>query len=118
MTTEKNSNQDLLRAARQQQFLDVIDRDEAEARFRQYLNLSPLGEESIPLATALGRILSRSVISAVDVPGFDRSRMDGFALHASDTLGATAKELTGQRVTLLYEPGEKGNTAVELEAAP
>lgn len=89
MTTEKNSNQDLLRAARQQQFLDVIDRDEAEAHFRQYLNLSPLGEESIPLAMALGRILSRSVISAVDVPGFDRSRMDGFALHASDTMGAT-----------------------------
>jgi putative molybdopterin biosynthesis protein len=89
MTTEQNSNQDLLRAARQQQFLDVLDRDEAEARFRQHLKLSPLGEESLPLAKTLGRILSRSVISAVDVPGFDRSRMDGFALRSSDTTGAT-----------------------------
>jgi putative molybdopterin biosynthesis protein len=89
MTTEKISNADLLRAARQQQFLDVIGRDEAEARFRRHLKLSPLGEEVIPLAKALGRVLSRNVISGVDVPGFDRSRMDGFALRSTDTAGAT-----------------------------
>src|ERR1017187_2143192 len=89
MTTEKISNADLLRAARQQQFLDVIGRDEAEARFRQHLKLSPLGEEVVPLAKALGRVLSRNVISDVDVPGFDRSRMDGFALRSTDTAGAT-----------------------------
>jgi putative molybdopterin biosynthesis protein len=79
----------LLRAARQQQFLDVIDRDEAEARFRKHLKLAPLGEELIPLAKALGRVLSRNVISQVDVPGFDRSRMDGFAVRSIDTAGAT-----------------------------
>jgi putative molybdopterin biosynthesis protein len=89
MTTVQNSNQDLLRAARQQQFLDVIDRDEAEARFRQHLNLAPLGEEAVPLAKAIGRVLSHDVISTVDVPGFDRSRMDGFALRSIDTAGAT-----------------------------
>jgi putative molybdopterin biosynthesis protein len=79
----------LLSAARQQQFLDVIGRDEAEARFRQHLNLAPLGEEVCPLANALGRVLSRNVISQVDVPGFDRSRMDGFAVRSADTTGAT-----------------------------
>lgn len=89
MTRARNLNQSLLRAARQQQFLDVIDRDLAEARFRQHLRLSPLGEEVVPLAKALGRVLSRDVISAVDVPGFDRSRVDGFALRSADTAGAT-----------------------------
>jgi putative molybdopterin biosynthesis protein len=87
MTTVQNSA--LLRAARQQQFLDVIDRDEAEARFRKHLKLAPLGEEVCLLANALGRVLSRNVVSPVDVPGFDRSRMDGFAVRSADTTGAT-----------------------------
>src|SRR6266568_5818276 len=92
MTTIQNSPSTLLRAARQQQFLDVIDRDEAEARFWKHLTLSPLGEESVPLTEALGRVLSRDVISDVDVPGFDRSRVDGFALRSADTAGATDEE--------------------------
>jgi len=89
MTTEENSNRALLRAARQQQFLDVTDRDVAEARFRQHLKLSPLGAEVVPVAATLGRVLSHDVISSVDVPGFDRSRVDGFALRSADTAGAT-----------------------------
>ena len=89
MTTVQNSNTALLRAARQQQFLDVIDRDEAEAQFRKHLKLAPLGEEAVPLPQALGRVLSRNIVSEVDVPGFDRSRMDGFAVRSSDTAGAT-----------------------------
>jgi putative molybdopterin biosynthesis protein len=79
----------LLRAARQQQFLEVIPRDEAEVRFRRHLTLAPLGEESVPLARALGRILARDVIANVDVPGFDRSSVDGFAVRAADTAGTS-----------------------------
>ncbi len=78
----------LLDAARQRQFLEVVDRDEAQARFRQHLSLAPLGEESVPLAQALGRVLASDVIASVDVPGFDRSGMDGFAVRATDTVGA------------------------------
>jgi putative molybdopterin biosynthesis protein len=80
----------LLKAARQEQFLEVIGRDEAEARFRKYLSLAPLGEEIVPLSHALRRVLSRDIISQVDVPGFDRSSVDGFAVRASDTAGASA----------------------------
>jgi putative molybdopterin biosynthesis protein len=42
----------------QEQFLNVIDRDEAEARFRAALSLEPLGVEQIPLTNALGRVLA------------------------------------------------------------
>ena len=56
------------RAARQEQFLDVASRDEAEARFRSHLRLEPLGAESVPLERALGRVLARDVVAAVDVP--------------------------------------------------
>ncbi|MEX2186915.1 MAG: molybdopterin biosynthesis protein [Pirellulales bacterium] len=86
-------------ASDQQQFLDVIDRDEAERRFRDVLRLEPLGEEQVALDTALGRVLSRHVAAAVDVPSFDRSNVDGFALHADDTYGAT--EERPRRVRLL-----------------
>jgi putative molybdopterin biosynthesis protein len=80
----------LLQAARQAQFLDVVSRDEAEARFRAHLDLRPLGAETIPLDTALGRVLAEDVTASVDVPGFDRSGVDGFALRSADTAGARA----------------------------
>jgi putative molybdopterin biosynthesis protein len=81
----------LLAAARQRQFLEVVDRDEAEARFRRHLTLAPLGTEPVPLGKALGRVLACEVISNVDVPGFDRSSVDGFAVRAEDTVGATSE---------------------------
>lgn len=79
----------LQRAARQEQFLDVVSRDEAEARFRRHLRLAPLGEELVPLAQARGRVLAHDVLAPLDVPGFDRASVDGFAVRAEDTADAT-----------------------------
>ncbi|MCU0632735.1 MAG: molybdopterin molybdotransferase MoeA [Methanolinea sp.] len=44
--------------------------------------------EEIPLEDAGGRVLARDVAADVDIPGFDRSVMDGYAVRASDTFGA------------------------------
>ncbi len=44
-----------------------------------------LGSEPVELAAALGRVLAEPVTSADDVPGFDNSAMDGYALRAADT---------------------------------
>jgi putative molybdopterin biosynthesis protein len=74
---------------KQQQFLEVLDRDAAEARWHAVLRLEPLPAESVPLDAALGRILAEHVRAEVDVPGFDRSNMDGFAVQAADSFGAT-----------------------------
>jgi molybdopterin molybdotransferase len=52
--------------------------------------LQPLGDEIVSLQTAAGRVLAGAVVSAVDVPGFDRATMDGYALVAASTEGATA----------------------------
>lgn len=46
--------------------------------------------EEVPLMDALGRVLASDIISTVDLPGFDRSTMDGFAVVASSTFGASA----------------------------
>src|SRR5260221_4836504 len=78
----------LSRLARQEQFLDVVDRDEATARFRAHLKLRSLGAETVPLSQALGRVLARPVVTTVDVPGFDRASVDGFAVRSDDTVGA------------------------------
>lgn len=88
-------------AARQQQFLEVIDRDEATRRFQKHLRLKPLGSETVRLAEALGRVLAVDVIADVDVPGFDRSNMDGFAVQAADTFDAM--EERPRQVTLNNE---------------
>ena len=76
----------------QQQFLEVIDRDEAERRWRESIDVAPLPPEVVPLGEALGRVLSQDVRAEVDVPGFDRSNMDGFAVRASDTYGASEEK--------------------------
>jgi len=52
--------------------------------------LLPLGSELVPLRDAAGRVLAASVVSDIDVPGFDRATMDGYALVAHSTEGATA----------------------------
>lgn len=73
----------------QEQFLEVIDRDEAERRFHAVLDLQPLGVEEVPLVEAHGRVLGQDIAAPVDVPAFDRSNVDGFAVLARDTYGAT-----------------------------
>ena len=74
--------------SRQTQFLTVITRDEATARFQKHLRLSPLGQETVPLGQALNRVLAEDILASVDVPGFDRSNVDGFAVQSTDTYGA------------------------------
>ena len=78
------------RAARQEQFLEVVSAEEASARFNRHIDLSPLPEEKVALSAALGRVLAEDLAAPIDVPPFDRANVDGFALRSADTLGATA----------------------------
>jgi putative molybdopterin biosynthesis protein len=92
----------------QDQFLDVIDRDEAERRFHAALNLQPLASENVPVAEALGRVLADDVRSPVDVPSFDRANVDGYAVRAADTFGASEQQ--PRRLRLLTGSIAAGNT--------
>ena len=49
---------------------------------------TPLGSESVPLLESSGRILYEDIISDIDIPPFDNSAMDGFAVRHVDTIGA------------------------------
>ena len=61
--------------------------------------------ESIPLDDAAGRRLASSITSAVDVPGFARSMMDGFALRAADLEKASSDEPVTLRIVGDAFPG-------------
>src|SRR5579862_2395932 len=52
--------------------------------------LRPLAPELVALGDAAGRVLAQPVVSDVDVPGFDRATMDGYAVIADSTEGASA----------------------------
>src|SRR5436190_2133200 len=53
--------------------------------------------ERVPIRSALGRVLARDVVSAINVPASDNSAMDGYALHGSDLLvdAPTALDVVG-----------------------
>ena len=104
--------------AAQDQFLEVIDRDTAMQRFQSHLRLEPLGTESVLLSAALGRVLAEDVRAEVDVPAFDRSNVDGFAVRAADTFGAMDE--TTRRLRLNEEvlsPGIAPQHSVETGTA-
>src|SRR5262245_46268056 len=77
------------RAARQEQFLEVVSAEEARTRFARHVDLASLSAERVTLAASLGRVLAHDIKAPIDVPPFDRSNVDGFALRAADTAGAS-----------------------------
>lgn len=90
-------------APAQDQFLTVLSREDAKARWDAQLpDLRP-SVERVSLAEALGRVIAVTLPSPIDVPPFDRSLVDGFAVMAQDTASATEAEgaslqLTGETV--------------------
>lgn len=81
-----------------QEFLNVLSVEEARRVFFEAVRPAPLGQEEVALANLLGRVLAEPVVAPVDLPPFDRAIVDGFALRAEDTYGAT--EFRPRRLTL------------------
>jgi putative molybdopterin biosynthesis protein len=102
-------------AARQEQFLEVVSAEEARKRFESHIDRAPLPAERVSLAAALGRVLAADLAAPIDVPPFDRANVDGFALRASDTAGAT--DGTPKQLTLNAEVIACGH-APKIEVRP
>ena len=68
----------------QDQFLTILSREEALARFETALFPRALPSDLRPLADALGCVLAEDVVAPIDVPPFDRSNVDGFAVRSAD----------------------------------
>jgi molybdopterin molybdotransferase len=73
----------------------------------------PLPAEQVPLHAALGRILAVDIESVDPVPGFDNSSMDGFAVRAADTRGASAETPVALQVADESRAGRPAQSALD-----
>ncbi|MFC7070851.1 molybdopterin biosynthesis protein [Halobaculum lipolyticum] len=95
------------------EFRDLAEPHEAHEAIAS-LELTP-EPESVPLREARGRVLAERVDAGMDVPGFDRASMDGYAVRARDTFGADEADPAtldlvgavhaGSEPTVTVEPG-------------
>ncbi|HDL85235.1 MAG TPA: molybdopterin molybdenumtransferase MoeA [Candidatus Acetothermia bacterium] len=69
-----------------------------EAREHVLAGLVPLEAESVPILSALGRVLARDVIAGYDIPPHANTAMDGYALRSVDTAGASEESPVRLRV--------------------
>jgi molybdopterin molybdotransferase len=84
----------------------------AEARLRVLAAIRPLGAEKVPLGAARDRVAAEDVSSPIDVPPFDPSAMDGFAVIAGPAaeLRVIGESRAGRPTAQRLEPG----TAVQI----
>lgn len=105
-------------ANEQRQFLDVVDSAEAMRCWERCADFGRREGETVALSAALGRVLAEDAISAVDVPGFDRSNVDGYAVRAQDTYAASEERPCGLRLNPeAVTPGRVPGTTVEAASA-
>jgi molybdopterin molybdotransferase len=69
-------------------------------------------EEEVPTAAAAGRVLARDLLALEDQPHFHRSLMDGYAVHAEDTFGASPSQPAYLRLVGSVEMGEEATRSL------
>src|ERR1700756_317658 len=72
----------------QEQFLKILSREDAVARFAAALFPRAIPSETRKLADVLGAALAEDITAPIDVPPFDRSNVDGFAVRSADLAAA------------------------------
>ncbi len=100
-------------------FTELTDRENAVKLITE--NIEPIDRvEEVPLDEAAGRVLAVDVVAGFDVPPFDRASMDGYAVKAGDTSGASVdspvrlKLIGVQHTGELYEGEVGGGEALEI----
>ncbi len=69
-------------------FRKLLSLDKARLVLQKNYSPKPVGTEKVLLSEALGRVLAEDVVASMDVPPFDRSTADGYAVKSEDTFGA------------------------------
>jgi len=91
------------RDVRMKGFAERADVEEVETFLAAHTR--PLPAEPVPLLECTGRVLAADVTSVVDVPGFRRSAMDGYAVRGEDTFGASDLDALPLRLLGASMPG-------------
>ena len=106
-------------------FRRLMSFDEAKRVINEQLKPEPLGVEEVPLLEAYKRVLGENVISPLNIPPFNRSIVDGYAVKAEDTFGAEENQPAKLIVRGMVSVGEppsirvrKGEAAETVTGAP
>ncbi len=81
--------------------------DEAQKAIESHFKLADLGEEETVLLEAFNRVLSEDIVSTLDIPPFNRSTVDGYAVKAEDTFGADENQSATLKVSGVASVGEQ-----------
>ena len=87
-------------------FRKLLTFDEAKEAIEQTLKPKPLGIEQIPLLEAYHRVLAENAISSLDIPPFNRSTVDGYAVKSKDTFEADENQPVKLNVSGMVSIGE------------
>ena len=106
-------------------FRKLMTFDEAKKTIETHFKPAFLGEEEATLLEAYNRVLSQDVVSTLDIPPFNRSTVDGYAVRAEDTFGADDNQPVTLKVSGVVNIGEqpkvvlaKGETVEIVTGAP
>jgi putative molybdopterin biosynthesis protein len=94
-------------------FRKLLTYDEAKALIQQTLKPKPLGAEGISLLDAYNRVLAEDAVSALDIPSFNRSTVDGYAVKAEDTFEAEENQPAKLKVCGFVAIGEMPNVILQ-----
>lgn len=97
------------------EFRDLLDPEKAQA----LIDGLDLGgdSETVSLTEARGRVLAERIDATLDVPGFDRASVDGYALQARDTFGASESDPASLELVGTVHAGEKPDVTIEAGTA-
>jgi molybdenum cofactor synthesis domain-containing protein len=87
---------------------------EAQQIVHRNISSTALGVEEVTLSRAYDRVLATDVVSSLDIPPFNRSTVDGYAVKAEDTFDARENTPSRLRICGRANAGEVSNVAVKL----
>jgi molybdopterin molybdotransferase len=92
-------------------FKELISYEEALERIRE--SIKPIDRtESVSIENALDRVLAKEIVANMSVPPFDRAAMDGYAVRAKETFGASSLKPKTLKLTEILHAEASSNTVL------
>ncbi len=93
-------------------FRRLLTFEEAKQTIQKHFEAKPLGVEEVPLLEAHNRVLAEDITASFDIPPFNRSTVDGYAVKAEDTFGAYENKPVKLKICGTVNVGEKPKITV------
>lgn len=98
-------------------FRKLVSVEEAKQILAKSFTPEPVGKERVVLSQALGRVLASDMTSPLNVPPFDRSTVDGYAVKSADTFGADEDKPIALKLSGQVNVGETPKVKVQKDTA-